>query len=94
MAAAVEHILPDLLDDSRVLVLKQEIPPLVITQPTLALREDMSGIAPNEVGGEAIGDDDSQVAAIHVRGAQSRQVPAGRLRPTMQQNEPLSVWAA
>src|SRR5688572_23994031 len=44
VAAAIKHAVADLRHDAAVLVLEEEIAPLRIAEPVLALREDVRGI--------------------------------------------------
>ena len=94
VAAAIEHAFADLLDDAGVLVRKKEIAPLVVAEPAFCLREDVRGIAPDEVRRVAIRDDDAQIAAIHRGGDEPREMTALRLRPAVQQDEALPIRAA
>ena len=91
VAAVVEHAMPNLGDDAAVLVFKEEVAPLLIPEPVFRLREDVLGIPPDEVGGVTIRNDDAQIAAVHVRRDEPREVAAFRLRPAVEQDEAFPI---
>ena len=93
VTASVQHAMADFLDDAAVFVFEQKITPLFVAEPVFGLGEDVGGIAPDEVGGVTVRDDDAQITAIHVGGDQSGEVAAFGLRPAMQHDEALSIRA-
>ena len=86
-----KSLFDQLIEDSAVLVFKEEVAPLLVAEPVLGLREDVRGIAPDEVRSVAVGDDDAQIAAVHVGSDQACHVSILRLRPAMQHDEALSI---
>jgi hypothetical protein len=49
----------NLFNDAGILVFEKEVTPLFVTQPAFGLRKNMCGIAPDEVRGITVRNDDA-----------------------------------
>ena len=87
----IERAVTDRFDPAVLFVLDQEVVPVGCAQQVAGLDQDVFGVAPDEVRGVSVGDDDSQVAAVGTRGDHSCQsLPIG-VTPAVQGDEPAAV---